>query len=656
MSPFRHGLISAVFPAVCLFLLSIMARGAGAPPVPILEPFEPAQDEALINFHPHFQWKGPEMALDYQPECEIQVATEPTFENIVATDVIGGGMNRYYAMRSLTEKREYFWRVRLIKPETGPWSKISRFTVVAPERQFLISKGSDSLVVLDTLRKAAAYGKTGHSAEVVFEKGDYALGPVAERFAFRVDRVKGFRIEGNGSTITMSGKSFFAEVSSSQDIEFRQLTMKWDTPGHLMLEVKRVYQDTREIEAVIPPQYGTQDLEVYWPVKGGNTFCVKVDPRFPGKTLNFLKSGTPRRRISEGVYRIGPIAEKEFHGWQAGDRLAATCYKRGGFIQNHDNEKLVLKDVTLVDSPSALSGGGGRNSKFAYLNVDVVPDPRLPDSRIAGHASSEGGRIAAWIEQCDFNMLADDNYNTGYFFDYELLGRIDAVTLTMKLEPWDELIEPGDRLRFMDQKTNVGLCEAVAVSVSGTGLKNQVKVSFDRELPRLPVSTIASNNHGTQRYVYRHNRQIGGRAHGLKFKGYGALIEHNLFENITGVGIYLGCAEGDRKARSADMVTVRHNIVSLCGSNSIEAGQVAARSERLRFEDNLIRDAKKVGISLVNVHGALVRGNTFDSVTDYFQPTYRYVTVVTTGCTDVRISDEIIKDARARGTREASGR
>ena len=58
-----------------------------------LEPFEPANGEKLINYHPHFQWRGPEMTLDSQPESEIQIATEADFQKLVASDVIGGGMN-----------------------------------------------------------------------------------------------------------------------------------------------------------------------------------------------------------------------------------------------------------------------------------------------------------------------------------------------------------------------------------------------------------------------------------------------------------------------------------------------------------------------------------------------------------------------------------
>jgi len=624
-------------------LVALHAAGGGSR----LEPFEPANGEKLINYHPHFQWRGPEMTLDYQPECEIQIATEPDFKKLLATDVIGGGMNRFYSMVSLTEQREYFWRVRIQKPEIGPWSETFKFTVVAPEKQFTIAKGSDSAAVLATLRKAAATSKSGHTVEVVFEKGDYSIGPVKDRFDFRIHDVPGFRIEGNDSSITLVGDSLFAEVNGSRNVEIRRLTMKWDKPGHVMMEVTKVLPDTREIEAAILPQYPLKDLEFFWPVGGANTFLIRVDPKFPGKYTGGITARTPRQKLSEGRYRIGPIKERDFKNWQIGDRLAATHY-RGGFIQNHDNDKLVLKDITLVDAPGAISGNGGRNDKVAYLNVDVVPDPRFPDCRLAGHASSEGGRIAAWIEQCDFHLLGDDNYNAGYFFDYELLRQNDERTLTLKIQPWDELIFPGDRLRFADQKANRGLGEAIALTVDNR-VKDEVKVTLDRPLPWLPASTIASNNQGTQRYVYRNNRQHGGRGHGLKFKGYGALIENNTFENIAGIGIYLGCPEGPQTlARSADMVTVRRNTVTLCGWHSIEAGQPVARSERLRIEDNVIRDSKDAGISLINVHGALVRGNTFESITGFFEPRESYRSLILKDCTDVRVSGEVLKDNRVK--------
>lgn len=631
--------------AILLVLPGLIVNAAA--PDERLVLFEPANGERLMNFHPHFQWRGPEMTLDVQPECEIQIATAPDFQKLLTTDVIGGGMNRFYSTISLTEQRDYFWRVRLKKPEVGPWSDTFKFTVVAPEKQFAIAKGSDSATVLETLRTAAAAAKAGCTVAVSFERGDYSIGPVRDRFAFRVSDVPGFRVEGNGSTITLSGDSFFAEITGSRNVEFRNFTMKWDKPGHVMMEVTQVLSDTREIEVAILPQYPLKDLEFFWPVNGGNTFLIRVDPKYAGKYTGGIKERTPRRAIGEGVYRIGPIAESEFRNWQVGDRLAATHY-RSGFVQNHDNDKLVLNNLTFVDAPGAISGNGGRNNKVAYLNVSVVPDPRLPDSRLAGHASSEGGRIAAWIEHCEFNMLGDDNYNTGFFFDYELSHQSDDRTLTMRIAPWDELILPGDRLRFADQRTNRGLGEAVVMTVDN-GVKDKVTVTLDRAMPQLPATTIASDNQGTQRFVYRNNRQLGGRGHGLKFKGYGALIESNVFANIAGVGIYLGSPEGPETiARSADMVTVRNNTVTLCGWHSIEAGQIAAPSERIRIEDNLIRDSETAGIFMHNVHGALVRGNTFESVTPYFAPTDTYPSIRTKDCTDIRVSGAVLADKRLK--------
>jgi parallel beta-helix repeat protein len=208
-------------------------------------------------------------------------------------------------------------------------------------------------------------------------------------------------------------------------------------------------------------------------------------------------------------------------------------------------------------------------------------------------------------------------------------------------------LQPGDRLRFADRATNRGVGEAIAVSVD-TSVKDEVKVTFDRKLPQLPASTIVSNNQGNERFVYRNNHQRGGRGHGLKFKGYGTLIENNVFENIAGIGIYLGCAEGAPRARSVDMATVRRNTITLCGWHSIEVGQVAAPSERIRIEDNVIHDSKTAGIFLLNVQGALVRGNTFESVTGFFAPGETYRSLILKDCTDVRVSGEVLKDNRVK--------
>jgi hypothetical protein len=231
MSYRQSRLKAALLSLCCLLIVAGQLMGVVPDAPPVLEPFEPAQDEALINFHPHFQWKGPEMTLDYQPECEIQVATDKDFREVVISNSVGGGMNRFYSTRSLTELRDYYWRVRLKSPQDGPWSAIQKFTLVAPEKRFDIARGSDASAVLKTLRSAAAYAKSGHTVEVVFEKGDYQLGSVDRRPIVQIEKAPGFRVEGNGSTLTMADAVLFADVAGSRNVEIRQLTMKWSAPG-----------------------------------------------------------------------------------------------------------------------------------------------------------------------------------------------------------------------------------------------------------------------------------------------------------------------------------------------------------------------------------------------------------------------------------------
>jgi parallel beta-helix repeat protein len=77
-------------------------------------------------------------------------------------------------------------------------------------------------------------------------------------------------------------------------------------------------------------------------------------------------------------------------------------------------------------------------------------------------------------------------------------------------------------------------------------------------------------------------------------------------------------------------------------------------AERIRIEDNVIRDSKTAGIFLLNVQGAVVRGNTFESVTTFFAPTETYESIILKDSMDVRVSDEVLNDIRVKAKTEPS--
>ena len=68
----------------------------------------------------------------------------------------------------------------------------------------------------------------------------------------------------------------------------------------------------------------------------------------------------------------------------------------------------------------------------------------------------------------------------------------------------------------------------------------------------------------------------------------------------------------------------------------------------------MIRDSKTAGISLLNVQGAVVRGNTIESVTTYFAPAETYESIILKHSMDVRVSEEVRKEARRRRRRVGS--
>ena len=102
--------------------------------------------------------------------CSLHFSEDPIFDLKPAVGlachalIVGHDENSGLLLGcSLAEQRDYFWRVRILKPEVGPWSDTFKFTIVAPEKRFAIAKGRNSATVLETLRKAAA----GSSREAV---------------------------------------------------------------------------------------------------------------------------------------------------------------------------------------------------------------------------------------------------------------------------------------------------------------------------------------------------------------------------------------------------------------------------------------------------------------------------------------------------------
>ena len=115
-------------------------------------------------------------------------------------------------------------------------------------------------------------------------------------------------------------------------------------------------------------------------------------------------------------------------------------------------------------------------------------------------------------------------------------------------------------------------------------------------------------------FVYRHNRHIGGRAHGVKFNGTRAWIADNHFENINGNAVLAGYTS-DVSGHGARDVVVSGNTILRCGWTPISVWSTSGLGGNILIRDNRITETREAAIAIRGCDGVTVTNNEFGSST-----------------------------------------
>ncbi len=85
----------------------------------------PTDGQTLATAEVGFEWGGVENATGYR----LQVATDSGFNNLVVNDA---SLLNTSATKTLPGEDTYYWRVRALGDEDGPWSEVWSFTITFP--------------------------------------------------------------------------------------------------------------------------------------------------------------------------------------------------------------------------------------------------------------------------------------------------------------------------------------------------------------------------------------------------------------------------------------------------------------------------------------------------------------------------------------------
>jgi hypothetical protein len=225
-----------------------------------------------------------------------------------------------------------------------------------------------------------------------------------------------------------------------------------------------------------------------------------------------------------------------------------------------------IENVTIYASPAgATASAGSSGMVIRGLAVRRRPDSvRLISSSADGHYCQRNRR-GPLIENCYFEGMADDGTNMGTFPSI-----VTEVISTTRLRVKDVedvgLIRKSDILQIMNPRLGTILDEVKAIDVQGDVVTLEHPVmGITAGTDHTDSDTIYNLSACSQGYIIRNNHFIGNRRHGMLLRSGNGLVEGNLIEEVSGLGIVVtnepGSDSGWPEGPMAQGITIRNNTI-----------------------------------------------------------------------------------------------
>lgn len=596
----------------CLLAVALVPLHAASTP----QPQTPAAGATTYSPHPHFRWQREE-DVKIDEVHRIQVARDEAFEEVVCDDRLEV-VSRFVSASPLPPSK-YWWRVQR---GDGEWSQSLDFEVLTPDKVFLIRAGSDAETVARVLQEAAA----GGPARVDFEPGEYALSVQDRTGLTTLEHAHDLIIDGNGAKLVLAGETCLLSLRACQRVTVQNFEARSSQPGHTLVRVLEVDQTNARLVVKPEPGYDPDVARFFVGEGNGGSFLNRVDPAHPGRHLSrgFVSARDAKAESvpdADGHFYIGPVKAAALSHHEPGALAVVTEY-RSPLVRMDGTEECTLSNIRLVDHP----GGpclGNDNSAQSLLAVKAVR--RTPADYQGGHSGVNNGRIGAWVEACEYECLADDGGPAHQALRMKT-DRADGPDSIILADSWtNSELRPADRIVFVDSLT--GRFAITTVRTASEGRK-AMRIQLGDDLARLAnelgresgqswngvlVYRYAPSN---EDFVYRHNRHVGGRGHGVKFNGTRGWIADNHFENVTGNAIHVGFTyiEAISGVGARDVV-VSGNTVICCGWTPITCLATSGLGGNIILRDNRIKETREAAIAIQGCNDVRILGNEFASST-----------------------------------------
>jgi len=447
-------------------------------------------------------------------------------------------------------------------------------TILVSSYGAIINDGiDDTAAIQSAINSAVSSGTLQNPVRLLFDSGTYdikATSAARDSHLLSMVDAKGVLLDGNGALFLIHNPvlGFLSTLRCTNTI-IKDFTIDYATLPFSQGKVTKVDAGSGFFEFVVddgfplPVEQHFIDSPQRWGMfknaKGG------------------IKEGTPNlishnrffELIGTRKYKYGNQSSSTLSKVEVGDYFVHIArYNGATAILNSGGKNLTYINVVVHASPS-----GGFNSRDSEEWNVINCQLKLKEGRVhttnADAMHINGSKFGPWVEGCLFEGFSDDGMNLKY--TKKVIKEVHSPTeITVQFTT-----KVGEVLEFYNPRDGIYLGTATITNVQNLGsnrfkviLSNPINITSVNEIDHQSTDKAYVESSSNESFIFRNNIIRNSRRYGILIQSKYALIENNLFQNLSGSAIRIENGVNWGEGFRADHIEIKNNRFENCGYDS----------------------------------------------------------------------------------------
>ncbi|MEM6260833.1 MAG: right-handed parallel beta-helix repeat-containing protein [Planctomycetota bacterium] len=461
----------------------------------------------------------------------------------------------------------------------------------------------------------------GSGTTLSFDERTYRLGPSGDlHYQFKLDGVKGLRIQGNGATLLNTPEHGIFETVRCTDVEIGGFVVDYDPLPFTQGTITRINPAQNSFLLEIADGYEVPSADTRF-----SRWSSVMDPnerhrRWDLKMHLFYKGvepvpGSPRTvRVT-----VDPQWQDDLKPINRGDRFFLS-FRRGPGGSNFrvtESTDCTFHDIKFYATRYGMAFGVRSNEgRITLRRIEIRFKPGT-DRLIASHRDGmhcKDNKIGPLIEDCYFEGLKDDSLNIG-----GNTGMARSVISSRVFDLMGAPFRPDDEVLVFDPDSGQALARTKVVNVEPG------RVELAHAIRGVVPGTKKPHQDRTSTHFYNLSRSSADfivrnctfkaqRRHAMLIRAPRGLIENNTIDGVGGSAVFAGNEAGSfYEGPFPEGLVIRNNTIRntqlpaiwLLTSSLSGEGRL---TRDIRLENNNILAAHAPAIQAARVAGVRVTG------------------------------------------------